>query len=51
MLVLDSGGNNLSIFLRSNDVDLDVFHDETKLDNDNNQFLKDVNHRPKTTED
>ena len=51
MLVLDSGGNDLSIFLRSNDVDLDVFHDETKSDNDNNQFLKDVNHRPKTTED
>ena len=34
MLVLDSGGNSLSIFLRSNDVDLDVLHDEIKLDNE-----------------
>ena len=31
MLVFDSGGNGLSIFLRSNDVDLDVLHDEIKL--------------------
>ena len=34
MLVLDSGGNDLSIFLRSNDVDLDKLHDEIKLDNE-----------------
>ena len=30
MLVFDSGGNYLSIFFRSNDVDLDVSHDEIK---------------------
>ena len=30
MLFYDSAGNNLSIFLRSNDVDLDVLHDEIK---------------------
>ena len=34
MLVLDSGGNDLLIFLRSNDVDLDKLHDEIKLDNE-----------------
>ena len=34
MLVLDSGGNDLSIFIRSNDVDLDVLHDEIKLNNE-----------------
>ena len=34
MLVLDSGGNDLSIFLRLNDVDLDKLHDEIKLDNE-----------------
>ena len=34
MLVLDSGGNELSIFLRSNDVGSDVLHDEIKLDNE-----------------
>ena len=34
MLVFDSGGNDLSIFLRSNDVDLDVLHDEIKLNNE-----------------
>ena len=34
MLVFDSGWNELSIFLRSNDVDLDVLHDEIKLNNE-----------------
>ena len=34
MLVFDSGVNDLSIFLRSNDVDLDVLHDEIKLNNE-----------------
>ena len=34
ILVLDSGGNDLSIFLGSNDVDLDVLHDKIKLDNE-----------------
>ena len=34
MLVFDSGGNDLSIFLRSNDADLDVLHDEIKLNNE-----------------
>ena len=34
MLVFDSGGNDLSIFLRLNDVDLDVLHDEIKLNNE-----------------
>ena len=34
MLVLDSGGNELSIFLSSNDVGLDVLHDEIKLDHE-----------------
>ena len=34
MLVLDSGGNDLSIFIRSNDVDLDVLHNEIKLNNE-----------------
>ena len=34
MLVLESGGNDLSIFLRLNDVDLDVLSDEIKLDNE-----------------
>ena len=35
MLVFDSGGNDLSTFLRSNDVvDLDVLHDEIKLSNE-----------------
>ena len=38
MLVLDSGGNDLSIFLRSNDVELDVLHDEIKLDNEVSNF-------------
>ena len=38
MLVLDSGGNDLSIFLRLNDVDLDVLHDEIKLDNEAANF-------------
>ena len=33
VLVFDSGGNDLSIFLRSNDSDLDVLHDEIKLNN------------------
>ena len=55
MLVFDSGGNDLSIFLRLNDVDLDVLHDEIKLNSEvaifDNQLQKDVNHRPKTTED
>ena len=30
MLVLDTGGNDLSIFIRSNDVELDVLHNEKK---------------------
>ena len=30
MLVLDSGGNDLSIFIRSNDIDLGVLHNEKK---------------------
>ena len=34
MLVFDSGGNDLSIFLRSNDIDLDVLHDEIKSNNE-----------------
>ena len=34
MLILDSGANELSIFLRSNDVDLNMLHDEIKLDNE-----------------
>ena len=33
MLVFGSGGNGLSFFLRSNDVDLDVLHDEVILNN------------------
>ena len=38
MLVFDSGGNGLSIFLRSNDVDLYVLHDEIKLNNEVTKF-------------
>ena len=34
MLVFDSGRNDLPIFLRSNDVDLDVLHDEIKSNNE-----------------
>ena len=34
MLVFDSGGNDLSIFRRLNDVDLDVLHDEIKLNSE-----------------
>ena len=34
MLASDSGGNDLPIFLRSNDVDLDVLHDEIELNNE-----------------
>ena len=34
MFFFDSGGNDLSIFLRSNDIDLDVLHDEIKLNNE-----------------
>ena len=34
MLVLGNGGNGLSIFLRSSDGDLDVLHDEIKLNNE-----------------
>ena len=33
-LVFDSGGNDLSIFLKSNDVDLGMLQDETKLNNE-----------------
>ena len=33
MLVFNSGGNDLSIFHRLNDVDIDVLHDEIKLNN------------------
>ena len=43
MLVFDSGGSDLSIFLRSNNVDIDVLQDEIKLNNEvaniiDNQF-------------
>ena len=38
MLVFGSGGNDFSIFFRSNDVDLDVSHDETKLNNEIENF-------------
>ena len=34
MLVFDSGVNDLSIFLRSNDDDLDVLYNEIKLNNE-----------------
>ena len=34
MLVLYSGGNDFSIFLRSNSVDLDVLHTEIELNNE-----------------
>ena len=34
MLVFDSVGNDLSIFLRSYDVDLDVLYDQIKLNNE-----------------
>ena len=34
MLVFNSGGNDLSIFLRSDDVILDVLHNEIKLNNE-----------------
>ena len=34
VLVSNSGGNDLSIFLRSNNVHLDVLHDETILNNE-----------------
>ena len=34
MLVFASGGKNFSIFLRPNDVDLDVLPDEMKLNNE-----------------
>ena len=34
MLVFRSGGNDFLIFLTSNDVDLDVLHDEIKLNNE-----------------
>ena len=33
-LVLGSEGNDFAIFFRSNDVDLDVLHDEIKLNNE-----------------
>ena len=38
MLVFDSGWNDLSIVLRSNYVDLDVLHDEIKLNNEAADF-------------
>ena len=34
MLVFDSGENDFSIFVRSNDIDLDVLHDEIQLNNE-----------------
>ena len=38
MLVSDSGGNYLLIFLRPNDVDLDVLHDQIKLNSEVESF-------------
>ena len=38
MLVRNSGGNYLSIFIRLNDVDLDVLHNEIKLNNEVENF-------------
>ena len=38
MLVFDSGGNYLLIFLRSNDADLDVLHDQIKLNSEVESF-------------
>ena len=46
MLVFDSGRNDLPIFLRSNDVDLDVLHDEIKLNE-----VANLNRLSKTTKD
>ena len=34
MLLFDSRENNFFIFLRSNDVELDVLHDEIKLNSE-----------------
>ena len=48
MLVFDSGWNELSIFLRSNDVDLDVLHDEIKLNNEVANFWLRVLERSKS---
>ena len=38
MLVFDSGGNDFSIFFSWNGVDLDVSHDEVKLNNEVENF-------------
>lgn len=38
MLASDSGVNDLSIFLRSNDTDLDVLPDEIKFNNEVEKF-------------
>ena len=38
MLVFDSGGNYSLIFLRPNDVDLDVLHDQMKLNSEVKSF-------------
>ena len=38
MLVFESGGNYLLIFLRPNDVDLDVLHDQIKLNSEVESF-------------
>ena len=38
MLVFDSRRNDLSIFLRSNDTDLDVLPDEIKFNNEVEKF-------------
>ena len=38
MLVFDSGGNYSLIFLRPNDADLDVLHDQIKLNSEVESF-------------
>ena len=48
MLVRDSGGNDLLIFIRLNDVDLDVLHNEIKLNNEVANFWEPVLERCKS---
>ena len=48
MLVRNSGGNDLSIFIRLNDVDLDVLHNEIKLNNEVENFWEPVLERWKS---
>ena len=48
MLVRNSGGNDLSIFIRLNDVDLDVLHNEIKLNNEVENFCEPVLERWKS---